>query len=129
MFEHDDDDPALRRLAAEERAVLDATELICDVLEREEVTRAELARRLHVGPAEITHRLRGRNLTVKSLAATLDALDHDLVLSTTPRVAPRMTRVTWFDLAIQSLPVTPRTSYDAPRVHSSLGTFGHQVAV
>ncbi|HVF20747.1 MAG TPA: hypothetical protein VNA14_10940 [Mycobacteriales bacterium] len=114
MFEHDRDDPALRRLTAEEGAALDATELICAVLDRADISRADLARRLGVAQSEITQRLRGRNLTVKSLAATLDALDHVLVLEAKPYrgVSISVAPVTVFQPSSRRQTSALRTTYD-----------------
>ena len=60
---------------AQEAALVDASEVIAEALERSGLTQAELARLLGVSRSEVTARLRGtRNITVKSLAETLQVL-------------------------------------------------------
>lgn len=67
------------RLLAQEKSILAAAELVSEALDRRGVTRRELADRLGVPRSEVTQRLRGtRNLTVRSLADMLHALDFDL---------------------------------------------------
>lgn len=70
-----------REMAAE-RAILQATELVVVAMQRTGTTRRELAKRLSITPSEVTQRLQGtRNLTLRSVAAMLEALDHHLELS------------------------------------------------
>lgn len=70
-----------RRLLAEERLVVAATELTSEALERRGRTRTWLAERLGVRLPEISQRLSGRrNLTLRSFAAMLHELDYDLEL-------------------------------------------------
>lgn len=110
--------------------MLDATELLCEALDRVGISRTELARRLGVVPSEITQRLRGRNLTVKSLAATLDALDHTLAIEAKPRDTATMsfTPVEWFDASalgnVHLLRRESHTSYDVPPIQLPLDTIG-----
>ena len=69
-------------ILARESALVDAAELIAEALERSGLNQSQLARLLGVGRSEITARLRGtRNMTVKSLAETLHAMDCRLQLS------------------------------------------------
>lgn len=64
-----------KRIYAEEAAMGDVAELIWLALERSGLKQKDLAAKLGVRPAEVTHRLQGeRNITVRTLAATLDAL-------------------------------------------------------
>jgi transcriptional regulator with XRE-family HTH domain len=71
--------PESLRYLAEERAVIEAAELIEDRLEARGVKRSDLAEILNVGRSEITQRLSGkRNLSVKSLAAMLHSLGYRL---------------------------------------------------
>jgi transcriptional regulator with XRE-family HTH domain len=75
------DTPEERRAFAEEGLIADATELVAKALEERGWSQKDLARVLHVRPSEITQRLRGkRNLTLRSLAAMLHAMDYDVVL-------------------------------------------------
>ena len=71
---------SLRRLSGTrpwtERAVLRATEEICLAMEREKISRAELARRLGTSPAYVTKVLRGKaNFTLATLARIAYALE------------------------------------------------------
>jgi transcriptional regulator with XRE-family HTH domain len=72
--EHAQQDPATARLIAEEALVIDVLEGICAFMERENISRAELARRLGTSKANVTQMLRGRNLGVKTVAAAVHAL-------------------------------------------------------
>lgn len=70
---------------AEEAAMVDASELIANALERSEMTKSDLARALNVSKSEITARLAGeRNITVRSLAKTLHVLGEKLDLRSSP---------------------------------------------
>lgn len=84
------DNPDYDAVFAQERAMVDASELIARALEASGMSRADLARRLGVSRGEITNRLTGeRNITVRKLAATLHACGEQLELSATRRHAPR----------------------------------------
>jgi transcriptional regulator with XRE-family HTH domain len=73
---------ALRALA-EERAVLEATEMVSDRLDDRRISRTELAGRLGISRSEVTQRLSGkRNLSVKTLAAMLHEMGYQLCLGT-----------------------------------------------
>ena len=66
---------------AEEAAMVDASELIAAALVASGKTKTELARDLGVSKSEISARLAGeRNITVRTLAATLHALGEKLDL-------------------------------------------------
>lgn len=66
---------------AEEAAMVDASELIANALERSGMSKSDLARALNVSKSEITARLAGeRNITVRSLAKTLHVLGKKLDL-------------------------------------------------
>jgi len=82
------DTPEAQRALAEERAVLQATELISHLLDARDVKRIALADRLGISRSEISQRLNGqRNLTVKSLAAMLHELGYRLRLGCDDLVA------------------------------------------
>ncbi|QFG21240.1 hypothetical protein F7P10_08915 [Actinomadura sp. WMMB 499] len=71
-----------RQLLAEERLIVAVAELISEALDIREMSRSELAAALEVKASEVTQRLGGkRNLTLRSLADMLDALDYELELS------------------------------------------------
>ncbi len=57
------------------RLETEVTELLCELMEKEGVTRAELARRVGTSPPYVTKVLRGRtNLTLKSVSDLFFAL-------------------------------------------------------
>ena len=59
----------------QERAILDLTELICEIMARTGVTRAELARRLGKTKGFITQLLDGRaNMTIRTISDIFSAL-------------------------------------------------------
>lgn len=82
--------PESLRALAEERAVVEAAELVSEGLAARDGKRKDLADALGVARSEITQRLSGkRNLTVRSLAAMLHELDYDLQLRVRDRKATR----------------------------------------
>lgn len=77
-------DEAYDAVYAEESAMIDAGELLAEALERSGMSRADLAKKLHVSRSEVTSRFSGdRNITVRKLAATLHALGARLELGCT----------------------------------------------
>lgn len=67
-----------RRLVAQERLLLEASEAVVGALVDRGKTRKQLADLLGVRASEISQRLSGgRNLTLRSLAEMLDALDYE----------------------------------------------------
>ena len=72
-------DPEGQRLLERERVWVEATEILCGLMESRGITSVELARRLHVSPARVSHLLSGtRNLTLASLADAFQALGRSL---------------------------------------------------
>ena len=67
-------DPEFRRHFAEEGFVVECMERVCEWMEREDVTRAELARRLGTTPANVTQMLSGRNVSLRTLASVAHVL-------------------------------------------------------
>src|SRR5687767_14939830 len=68
-----------RRMLAEERAILAASELVAEALETRGESRSSLANSLGIKLSEISQRLSGRrNLTMRSLAGMLHELDYGL---------------------------------------------------
>jgi len=64
------------RLYQQERAILEVTELLCQVLEEDDVSRAELARRLGKTKGYITQLLDGRaNMTIRTISDVFTALE------------------------------------------------------
>ena len=67
--------PRFARLYRQEVLIADAQECICRALQREGMTRSDLARVLKVNRSLITHFLTGkRNLTLRTLADVLGAM-------------------------------------------------------
>jgi len=63
------------RLLQEERAILEVTELICELMEETGVSRSELAKRLGKTKGYITQLLDGRaNMTIRTIANVFGAL-------------------------------------------------------
>lgn len=74
-------DPRYAAAVAEELLIVEAHELIVKLLEREGVTRTELARRLGVSQAFVSHVLSGeRNMTLRTLASFAHALGYRITL-------------------------------------------------
>ena len=64
-----------KRLYEQERAILDVTELICELMEQEGVSRSKLARRLGKSKSYVTRLLAGNaNMTVRTLSDVFVAL-------------------------------------------------------
>lgn len=71
--------PEGMRLFQQERAILDVTELICQIMEEQGVTRTELARRLGRSKGYISQLLDGEsNMTIRTLSDVFLALDRAL---------------------------------------------------
>jgi hypothetical protein len=73
-----------------EGAILEFTEALCRIMERDAVTRAELARRLDTSPAYVTKILRGTsNFTLESMVRVAWALGCEVkIQAVRPRPAP-----------------------------------------
>jgi len=64
------------RLYQQERAILEVTELVCQLLDEEDVTRSELARRIGKTKGYITQLLDGRtNMTLRTISDVFTALN------------------------------------------------------
>jgi AraC-like DNA-binding protein len=77
MSEHQErpQSPERAKLYQFARLELEVTELLCELMEKEKVSRAELARRVGVKPPYVTRILRGQtNLTLKTLSDFFFAL-------------------------------------------------------
>ena len=62
------------RIYAEEGLVVDVMEQIAGWMEDHQISRADLARRLGTSPANITQMLRGRNVSLRTLASTVHVM-------------------------------------------------------
>lgn len=80
----------MQRLVAQERLIIEVTERLVEALEARGVSRRELGQRLGVSPAEITQRLQGtRNLTLRTVADMMNALEYDLAIDLRDRLQDR----------------------------------------
>lgn len=71
-----------RRLLEQESLILEATELLSDLMASEGITKSELARRLGRSRAYVTQALRGqRNLTLRTLADLAGAVGYRVRLA------------------------------------------------
>ncbi len=75
-------DPEFRKLLAQEELILEVTETICDLLEKEKISRKELADRLGKTKGFISQLLNGgRNLTLRTVADILHVLGYKVSLN------------------------------------------------
>lgn len=86
MFEDLDEklqkDPELRKYHQQEKLILDVTELIAGLMERNKVNKTQLADLLEVGRSYITQLLDGtKNMTLRTIADVFTALDSELVVN------------------------------------------------
>jgi transcriptional regulator with XRE-family HTH domain len=85
-----------QRAFAEEGLVLDAAELVAKAMEERGISQAQLARLLEVKDSEITQRLRGkRNLTLRTLASMMNAMNFDVRLVKRDRLAVTAAELSW----------------------------------
>lgn len=74
-------EPEEKRLYQQERLLFDATELISRLIEKQDVSRAELAKRLGKSKAYVTQVLRGQNnMTLRTLSDLSYALGYSVAL-------------------------------------------------
>lgn len=79
------EDPEFRRLLTIEALVAEASESIARLMAEQDVSKADLARRLNKSRAWVTQLLNGRaNMTVRTLAEVVYALDAEVKLNTQP---------------------------------------------
>lgn len=82
------EDPEYRRLYAIEGLVADAAELVARLMKEQNLTKADLARRLGKSRAWITQLLSGRaNMTIRTFAEVVHALGAEVTLSARAQVA------------------------------------------
>jgi transcriptional regulator with XRE-family HTH domain len=75
-------DPEYKRLLAQEELIMEVTELLCQLLEKEGVSRRDLAKRLNRSKGFVSQLLNGgRNLTLRTVADIAAALGYRLVLT------------------------------------------------
>src|SRR3989339_1681413 len=78
----DMNDPEFRKLLAQEELILEVTETICDLLEKEKISRKELADRLGKSKGFVSQLLNGgRNLTLRTVADNFHVLGYKVSLT------------------------------------------------
>ena len=70
-----------RRLLQQEDAILDVTELICEIMKDTKVSKSELAKRLGKTKGYVTQVLGGANMTVRTIADIFTALGRKVQFS------------------------------------------------
>jgi transcriptional regulator with XRE-family HTH domain len=79
------EDPEFRRLLSVEALVVEASELIARLMTEQNVSKADLARRLKKSRAWVTQLLSGKaNMTVRTLAEVVYTLDAEVKLHAQP---------------------------------------------
>jgi transcriptional regulator with XRE-family HTH domain len=79
------EDPEFRRLLSVEALVAEASEVIARLMAEQNVSKADLARRLNKSRAWVTQLLSGKaNMTVRTLAEVVYALDAEVKLRAHP---------------------------------------------
>jgi antitoxin component HigA of HigAB toxin-antitoxin module len=79
------EDPEFRRLLSIEALVAEASEVIARLMAEQNVSKADLARRLNKSRAWVTQLLSGKaNMTVRTLAEVVYALDSEVKLHAQP---------------------------------------------
>lgn len=76
------EDPEFARLMAQGDLIMEVTETLCDLLEKEKISRKELAERLGKTKGFISQLLNGgRNLTLRTVADILHVLGYRVALT------------------------------------------------
>lgn len=79
------EDPEFRRLLSIEALVTEASEMIARLMAEQNVSKADLARKLNKSRAWVTQLLSGKaNMTVRTLAEVVYALDAEVKLNAQP---------------------------------------------
>jgi transcriptional regulator with XRE-family HTH domain len=75
------EDPEFARLMAQEDLIMEVTETLCELLEKEKISRKELADRLGKTKGFVSQLLNGgRNLTLRTVADILHVLGYKVTL-------------------------------------------------
>jgi transcriptional regulator with XRE-family HTH domain len=75
-----------RKLFEQERLLVEATELLSELMEKKRVSRAQLAQKIGKSKAFVTQLLRGNhNMTLRTVADLFGALDHEVCLKAQSR--------------------------------------------
>ncbi len=84
LYERELQDKEMARLFAQEELIEEAGELVAVTMQRERVSKAELARRIGTSKAHITQLLAGsRNMTLRTLADLMHAMHERVLLAST----------------------------------------------
>ena len=84
------EDPEFAKLMAQEDLILEVTETLCELLEKEKISRKELAERLGKSKGFISQLLNGgRNLTLRTVADILHVLGYKVALTPYKEGEPR----------------------------------------
>ena len=85
LLERELQDKEMARLFAQEDLIEEAGELIAGAMGREDISKAELARRMGTSKAHITQLLSGsRNMTLRTFADVMYAMDERVLVTSTP---------------------------------------------
>ena len=105
------EDEEFRRLFAQEDLIMEVTEKLCELLEKEKVSRKELADRLGKSKGFVSQLLNGgRNLTLRTVADILHVLGYKVTL--TPHKEEREKQegdILAFQTAAKSQPVKKKS--------------------
>ncbi|MFP3937084.1 MAG: helix-turn-helix domain-containing protein [Phycisphaerae bacterium] len=84
--------PEQKKRLIEEEAILEVSELLCREMEKENISRSQLAERLGTTKSNVTQILAGRrNMTIRLIADVLFALGKELRVEAVPLGAVRST--------------------------------------
>jgi transcriptional regulator with XRE-family HTH domain len=76
------EDPEFAKLVAQEDLILEVTETLCELLDKEKISRKELAERLGKSKGFVSQVLNGgRNLTLRTVADILHVLGYKVTLT------------------------------------------------
>ncbi len=77
--------PENQRLYQQEKLLVEATELLAEVMGKRQMSRAELARAIGKSKAFVTQVLRGnQNMTLRTVADLFGAMRHDVIIQAVP---------------------------------------------
>lgn len=103
------EDPEFAKLMAQEDLIMEVTETLCELLEKEKVSRKELADRLGKTKGFVSQLLNGgRNLTLRTVADILHVLGYKVTL--TPQKIRKESNVVQFQTR-QTNPKRPKYNW------------------
>ncbi len=111
------EDPEFAKLMAQGDLIMEVTETICELLEKEKVSRKELAERLGKTKGFVSQLLNGgRNLTLRTVADILHVLDYKVSL--TPQKIRQESNVIQFQTR-QTNPKRPNHNWEPLEVSNA----------